>query len=118
MSSPEYYQRNKEAIKAWRKLYEPLWSKTPRGLFSAQKRQAKQRKIPWELSFEEWWKLWQESGKWELRGLGYGKYCMSRFHDQGSYALTNVEIKPSVDNSREGTTLMQKRKKNETMLGR
>lgn len=111
MSTKEYYQKNKEKVNSWRKTYEPIWSKTPRGLFSAQKRQAKQRKIDWFLTFEEWWNLWRNSGKWDLRGIGYGKYCMSRFKDTGPYSIDNIEIKSSVDNSREGTFLMQQRKK-------
>jgi hypothetical protein len=43
------------------------------------------------MTFPEWWKVWQDSGKWELRGRGKG-YCMGRFGDTGPYEVGNVYI--------------------------
>lgn len=65
---------------------------------------AKGRNIPFELTFEEWWDIWQKSGKWEQRGRKRGQYVMSRFNDVGPYAINNVEIKTQEDNFREGVT--------------
>jgi hypothetical protein len=45
----------------------------------------------WEITFPEWWQVWQESGKWELRGRGQG-YCMARYGDSDPYSLKNVYI--------------------------
>lgn len=49
------------------------------------------RKIGWELSFADWWRFWQESGKWDERGRGKG-YGMSRYGDTGPYAKGNIYI--------------------------
>lgn len=68
------------------------WLNTPRGKYSAQKRKAKQRNIPWKLTFDSWWNLWDISGKWEQRGDKKGMYCMSRHEDAGEYSIENVYI--------------------------
>jgi hypothetical protein len=44
------------------------------------------------LTFEEWWDIWQKSGKYPERGAKPGKYCMSRFNDSGPYSKDNVFI--------------------------
>ena len=69
-----------------------------------QKAQAKNRKdkngnpIVWKLSFDEWITIWLDSGHWEQRGVGSGKYCMSRINDIGNYEIGNVEIKTMNEN--------------------
>lgn len=50
------------------------------------------RGISWELTFDQWWSLWSESGHWPERGSGDGKYCMCRKGDIGPYAVGNVFI--------------------------
>lgn len=62
---------------------------------------AKVRGIEWQLTFEEWWDIWEQSGKYEQRGRGAGKYCMSRIGDVGPYSVNNVVIKTIDDNNRE-----------------
>ena len=69
------------------------------GRYIRQRANANRRKVVWNLTFPEWEKLWEDSGKWELRGRGVGQYCMARKHDLGSYEVGNVEIIPSVKNS-------------------
>jgi len=59
---------------------------------------AKARGIPFLLSKEEWWDIWQKSGKWDQRGNKRGQYVMSRYGDQGPYAIGNVFIQPQVNN--------------------
>lgn len=68
-----------------------------------QKKRAKRRNIPFEISFDDWCNLWISSGKWEQRGLKKGQYVMSRINDTGPYAVDNVIIKTSQENVSEGT---------------
>lgn len=65
--------------------------KNPGVAFLQQKRNAIKRGIEWHMTFPEWWRVWRESGKWELRGRGTG-YCMAREGDSGPYAPGNVYI--------------------------
>ena len=58
------------------------------------------RGVGWELSFEEWWSVWKESGRWEQRGRGVGLYCMCRKGDIGPYKIGNVFIGEFSANSR------------------
>lgn len=55
-------------------------------------RAARQRGIPFLLTFEEWLAIWQASGKWEERGRRKGQYVMARTGDVGPYAADNVRI--------------------------
>lgn len=71
-----------------------------RNKYSCQKAKAKHRGIEFTLTFEEWWDIWQQSGKWELRGHRKGQYVMSRYNDTGPYAVDNVFIQLSEDNHR------------------
>ncbi len=50
------------------------------------------RGIDWEMTFEQWWKIWKRSGHWGERGRGKGKYVMARFGDKGPYSIDNVKI--------------------------
>lgn len=63
---------------------------------------AKKRNIPFLLTFEEWWDIWQKSGHWEERGTKKGQYCMSRYNDTGPYAVGNVFIQLHSQNSSDG----------------
>lgn len=67
-------------------------SRTPIGAFSNQRENANKRGIEWSLKFWDWWTLWVESGKWELRGRQKGCYVMCRYGDAGPYAIGNVYI--------------------------
>jgi hypothetical protein len=75
--------------------------KTPKGKYTAQKANARRREIPWDFTFETWWKVWQDSGRWEQRGTKGGQYVMSRLNDEGHYGPNNVFIQKQEDNSRE-----------------
>ena len=100
-SHREYYLRNRERILSTRLERERRWMVTPKGQYSAQKRKAKQRKIEWQFDFDSWWKVWQDSGKWEERGDERGRYCMSRRGDTGPYSVDNVYINLFEENSKE-----------------
>ncbi len=75
------------------------YQKTPKGKFVRQKANARRCGIPWELSFEEWWKIWEDSGKWEERGKTSLDYVMARKLDAGGYSVDNVHIISSRKNS-------------------
>lgn len=76
-----------------------------------QRRNAMRRGIAWELSLHEWWRLWQESGKWPERGRGGDKYVMSRIKDSGPYAIGNVHIQTLSENSRDAVDSWRGKKK-------
>ena len=97
----EYYEQNKDYIIKRNYQTSLEWMKTPKGIFSVQKRKAKQRKIGWELSFDDWWSIWQESGHWESRGRNADDYCMCRIGDKGSYKVGNVFIAKNRQNSKD-----------------
>ena len=63
-----------------------------------QKYEAKKRNIEWNLTFEQWWDIWQQSGFYHLRGSSRGEYCMSRYQDQGAYEVGNVYINLHTNN--------------------
>jgi hypothetical protein len=74
---------------------------SPAEAWSSQRSNAKRRGIEWGLSFFEWMTIWNESGKWDQRGLGIGKYCMARKMDSGGYTADNVYITTCDDNVRD-----------------
>lgn len=73
----------------------------PKTIYARQKGAAKSREIEWQLTFDEWWTIWELSGKYNQRGRGAGKYCMSRKKDIGPYSVENVYIQTIEDNNRE-----------------
>jgi hypothetical protein len=73
-----------------------------RKAYTQHKSNAKQRGIPFLLTFEEWKEVWLASGKWELRGRGADKYCMCRTGDAGAYAVGNVFIDRNAQNVSDG----------------
>lgn len=76
--------------------------RTPTGAFARQRQNARQRGIPWNLSLDEWWAVWESSGKWHLRGRGSG-YVMSRYGDKGAYQTGNVFIQAArINNNQQG----------------
>jgi hypothetical protein len=69
--------------------------------FLTQKNNARNREVPFLLTFPQWLQIWQESGHINERGLGKGKYHMTRVCDSGPYSVDNVEIKLHEENSKE-----------------
>lgn len=70
------------------------------GAFRRQKQNARLRGIEWRLTLGQWWSIWEESGKWDMRGRNAGQYVMGRLKDEGAYAVGNVQILLCSDNSR------------------
>jgi hypothetical protein len=67
--------------------------------FWSQRTKANHRGIEFNLTFEQWWDIWQQSGKWEQRGCRRGQYVMSRYNDAGAYEVGNVFIQTCTDNN-------------------
>lgn len=65
------------------------------------KSSAKQRSIPFQLSFYQWWSIWRVSGRLDNRGRFRGNYCMARFGDKGAYEVGNVKIVTVTQNGTE-----------------
>lgn len=94
-----------EVKKAWRdankdkiRQYDLDRKQLPKTRYMQQRAQANRRGIPWEFTFETWWNMWEESGKWDLRGASKGKYCMCRKNDIGPYSKENVVIATTEEN--------------------
>ncbi len=81
--------------------YKAKHAKLPRSRWTQQKAHAKARGVAFELTFEEWWGLWEASGKWDQRGKLQGQYAMARHGDTGPYALGNVAIVEVYSNLKE-----------------
>lgn len=71
-------------------------SKTARDAHRNQKWSATGKGVGFWLTFEQWWKIWQDSGHWQERGPLPHQFCMARGTprrpDTGSYKLGNVRI--------------------------
>lgn len=63
---------------------------TPLMRYRQQRAQAKRRGIPFELTFEQWWSLWEPH--FDRRGAVKGAMQMCRTRDQGGYTQGNVRI--------------------------
>lgn len=71
---------------------------TPYGRYRQHRRDALGRGIKFKLTFEQWCRIWEQSGKWALRGRKRGQYVMARFGDRGPYSVSNVHIITSEQN--------------------
>jgi hypothetical protein len=67
--------------------------------YGQHKHRAGRRGIPFELTFKQWLKIWQDSGHLHERGHRQGQYVMARFFGRGSYKIGNVRIIPTEDNT-------------------
>jgi hypothetical protein len=72
----------------------------PIAKFRSQRNAANWRGIEWRLTFAEWWRVWQESGKWAQRARATG-YVMARHGDRGPYAIGNIKIITAGQNNSE-----------------
>jgi hypothetical protein len=70
--------------------------------FYSQRCTARLRGIEFLLTFEEWLKIWIDSGHLPDRGRGLGKYCMARYGDVGPYAVGNLKVILHGENVSEG----------------
>lgn len=66
-----------------------------------QRARASRRGIEFLLTFEEWLKVWKDSGHIHERGKFKHQYCMARHGDCGAYAVGNVSIITMEENKRQ-----------------
>jgi hypothetical protein len=87
------YQRNKDKERAQQQAYDL----TPKGRFVAHKKNARRRGVEFDMSFDEWWTIWESH--WDGRGMG--KLVMCRTCDEGAYEVGNVRIDSQSNNAKE-----------------
>lgn len=63
---------------------------SPKQRYSQQRKEAFRRGIPFLLTFDDWWKWWQEDGRWLRRGRNKESLVMARYGDVGPYELGNI----------------------------
>ena len=69
---------------------------------TTQREAPKQREVEFLLTFEEWWAIWEASGKWEQRGRDTEAICAwPDYGDAGPYAIGNVKICTNEENNSE-----------------
>jgi hypothetical protein len=73
-------------------------AKSMRQKYLGQKGRAKERGIPFELTFEQWRDWWLATGHYHERGRKRGQYAMARVGDTGPYALGNIYCTTSTEN--------------------
>lgn len=66
--------------------------------FKEQWANARVRGIAWNMKLAEWWRWWQDSGKWSERGRTGDAYVMSRIGNMGAYEIGNIELKVAKQN--------------------
>lgn len=62
----------------------------PRDAYAANKASAEKRGIEFDLTFEEWWAIWQP--RFAERGLRADDLQLCRVRDEGGYTVGNVRI--------------------------
>lgn len=72
---------------------------TAHAQYVAHRGNAKDRGIPFLLTFEEWLSIWEASGHFRQRGNRGGCYVMARYGDKGAYEVGNVKIITFEENS-------------------
>lgn len=70
--------------------------------YRQQKTNAERRGIAWTIKFSDWFLLWEESGKWPERGLGFDKYVLTRKDLRKGFEPENIVIAPHSASSRKG----------------
>ena len=72
------------------------------------KHRAKRKGIGFEMTFDEWYNIWINSGHYHEKGTKRGQYVMSRYNDIGPYKVGNVYIQTVGENTKEAFTTNNK----------
>ena len=72
--------------------------------FHNHKARAKRKGIPFLLTFDQWCKIWLDSGHYYDKGTKRDQYVMSRYNDVGPYSIDNVKIQTVGENTKEAFT--------------
>ncbi len=78
---------------------------------------SRRRNIPFLLTFEEWLRIWVDSGHYHERGFRNGQYVMSRFGDKGPYSIDNVKIILAEENRKFKHTEKAKQQISKSLIG-
>ncbi len=62
----------------------------PKQAYATHKSSAAARGVPFELSFEQWWAIWEEN--YGRRGVASDQLGMCRTRDEGGYSIGNVRL--------------------------
>ena len=84
---------------------------TPWRKYKTHSYRAKRSGIEFLLTFDEWMKIWEDSGHFHERGCHRGQYVMARFGDKGPYAVGNVKIIKHEENGSEKVFVMGEEQK-------
>ena len=84
--------KNRKRTAKVRRARQARWLATDKGKYARARNNALQRGVEWLFTFDEWLKVWKDSGHYAERGRGAGCYQMARFGDCGPYAPWNVAI--------------------------
>lgn len=93
------YGCTKEERDSIRKKCMVLGLHDPSVRFWQQKRNARTRGITWDLTFKQWWDIWEPY--FHKRGRGVDEFVMCRNGDCGPYSNQNVAIHTASENHRE-----------------
>jgi uncharacterized protein YoaH (UPF0181 family) len=107
------------SVREWKDIREK-YGYRPFASYHSHRQRAKKRGIDWEITFPEWWQIWQDSGKWEQRGLARrwaGSYCMARYGDCGPYSAQNVYICTCVQNTIDYWSWSENKRKRDAKSG-
>jgi hypothetical protein len=100
--NPLLIERLIERDKLWALYGKADDKQSIRHKYTEHKNNAKKRGIEFNLTIEEWWNIWNASGRWAQRGIGDpSKYVMARNNDSGAYEVGNVYITLCGDNARD-----------------
>lgn len=72
----------------------------PTRIFTSFRNNVRRTGIRFELTFPQWWRLWQESGRWDERGRGFG-YWMARWDSDQPWRLDNIRIVSGSERARD-----------------
>ena len=81
--------------------------RSPREVYSRKRTNTRDRvdvngdPIEFLLTFEEWYKVWEDSGHLGEWGRQVGQYCLSRYDDVGNYEVGNVFVQLHSENTAE-----------------
>lgn len=89
--------KGRELVAGARAYCEAFGLKDPSLAFSTQRKNARERGIEWEMTFDEWWTIWRPY--YHMRGRGTNELCMAREGDQGAYKVGNVYLTTHLGNS-------------------
>lgn len=64
----------------------------PYRVYQTQQKNARRRRIPWQLSFEQWQQVWQASGLWDQRGRSPDGAVLARIDPREGFHIQNIQI--------------------------